>query len=261
MPDTPGMRDGLARHYDEIARVDDEIAGVLKVLDDRGLRNNTIVYFSGDNGLAFPKGKGSLYDPGLNVPMIVRWPGVVKPGTKCDELVSGEDIAPTLMEAAGVKPAAEMSGVSALRLLKGEQYEHRKFIYAARLYHGSVPMADTTKANTFDLSRCVRSKRYKLIYNCTPHMEYAPVDSLNDAGWQEVIAAHKEGKLPPALEKAYFSKRPVWELYDVEEDPSELRNLWGNPDLKTYVDEMLLYMQECMMRDYDYLPLPMPINT
>lgn len=261
MPDTPGMRDGLARHYDEIARVDDEIAGVLKVLDERGLRDNTIVYFSGDNGMAFPKGKGSLYDAGLNVPMIVRWPGVVKPGTRCEELVSGEDIAPTLLDAVGVKPPAEMSGISALRLLRGEKYEHRKFVYSARLYHGSVPMTDTTKANTFDLSRSVRSKRFKLIYNCTPHMEYAPVDSLNDPGWQEVIAAHKAGKLPPALDKAYFGKRPVWELYDLQEDPSELRNIWGTPDLQKMVDEMLLYMQECMFRDYDYLPLPMPINT
>ncbi|MDZ4799589.1 MAG: sulfatase [Bryobacteraceae bacterium] len=261
MPDVPGMRDDLARHYDEIARVDDEISTVLKVLDQRGLRDNTIVFFAGDNGMAFPKGKGSLYDRGLNVPMMMRWPGVIRPGSKSEELVSGEDVAPTLLDAVGIKPAPEMSGRSYLRLLKGEQYEHRKFIYGARLYHGSAPMTDTTKANTFDLSRCVRSKRYKLIYNCTPHMEYWPVDSGNDPGWQQTVAAHNAGKLPPALEQAYFGKRKVWELYDLHEDPSELKNIYGTPDLQKMVNEMLVYMQECMMRDHDFLPLPMPVTA
>ncbi len=261
MPDLPGMRDDLARHYDEIARMDDEVGRVLKVLDETGVRENTLVYFSGDNGMAFPKGKGSLYDPGLNVPCIVRWPGVVKAGSRSEELVSGEDIAPTLMEAAGLKPAPEMSGKSALGVLRGSGGEHRKFVYAARLYHGSAPMSEQTKANTFDLSRCVRSKRYKLIYNCTPHMEYAPVDSMNDAGWKETVAAHAAGKLPAALDKAYFGKRPVWEMYDLQEDPSELRNIYGTPDLAAIVKEMQVYMQECMMRDSDFLPLPLPLTV
>ena len=83
----------------------------------------------------------------------------------------------------------------------------------------------------------------------------------NDPGWQQTVAAHEAGKLPPALEQAYFGKRKVWELYDLHEDPSELRNVYGNPDLQKIVNEMLVYMQECMMRDHDFLPLPMPVNA
>ena len=76
--------------------------------------------FTGDNGAALPHGKGSLYDPGVNVPLIIRWPGVVKAAGESSVLVSGEDIAPTLLEAAGLKPHPRMTGASFLPLLKGE---------------------------------------------------------------------------------------------------------------------------------------------
>ena len=77
---------------------------MVDVLKERGLYEDSLVIFCGDNGMALPHGKGSLYDPGLNVPFIVRWPGVVKPGATSMNLASGEDLAPTLLEAAGLTP-------------------------------------------------------------------------------------------------------------------------------------------------------------
>jgi len=91
--------------------MDEEFQWVLDVLKKRELEDNTIVIFMGDNGMAFPHGKGSLYDPGLRVPMIVRWPGVIKPGTSTDALISGEDLAPTLLEAAAVPAPKGMRGI------------------------------------------------------------------------------------------------------------------------------------------------------
>ncbi|MEX2262484.1 MAG: sulfatase [Bryobacteraceae bacterium] len=258
LPDLPGVREDLARYYDEISRMDGEFQSVLNVLKERGHAENTIVAFMGDNGQAFPHGKGSLYDPGLNVPLLVRWPGKVKPGSSTRELISGEDLTPTFLEAAGVPASKEMSGKSFLKLLRGESFEGRKYIFGARLAHGNSAFSETTKASSFDLSRCVRSSKYKLIYNCTRYQEYAPVDSARDPGWQQMVAANAANELAPALSKAYFTRpRPVIELYDLERDSSELNNLAGKPEHAAVERELKIALQEKMILDYDFLPLPL----
>ncbi|MBK5290309.1 MAG: sulfatase-like hydrolase/transferase [Acidobacteriia bacterium] len=256
LPDLPGVRADLGRYMDEIGRLDGEVQSVLDIVARRGLRDNTIVVFMGDNGMAFPHGKGSLYDPGLNVPLLVRWPGKVKAGSTSRELISGEDIAPALLEAAGIAKPKEMSGQSFLKALRDERHESRQYIFGARLHHGNGPFTDSTKASTFDLSRCARSDRFKLIYNCTPQMEYQPVDSAGDPGWKEMLAAHKAGLLNPEIEQAYFGKRRVIELYDLEKDPSELNNVAGRQEYAAIERELKLALQEKMITDYDFLPPP-----
>ncbi|MBY0374180.1 MAG: sulfatase, partial [Bryobacteraceae bacterium] len=253
LPDLPGVRDDLRRYVDEISRMDEEFGWVMKILEERGLKDNTLVFFMGDNGMAFPHGKGSLYDPGLNVPLLARWPGRIQAGRVSDDLVSGEDITPTLLAAAGATAAREMTGRSFLGHLRGESYAARKFIFGARLYHGSAPLTAESKSSLFDLSRCARSARYKLIYNCTPQMEYQPVDSARDPGWTEMVAAHKAGKLDPAVDRTYFGKRPIFELYDLERDPSELENLAGRPELAAVELELKMALHEKMIVDYDFL--------
>jgi N-sulfoglucosamine sulfohydrolase len=257
LPDIPEMRKDLARYYDEIARMDEEFQGVMDILAKRGLAANTLVMFLGDNGYAFPHGKGSLYDPGLNTPLLARWPGRIKAGTRSSELISGEDVAPTMLEAAGVPEPKEMSGRSFLKLLLGERFEGRQYIFAERGPHGQSTYTLNTKANSFDQSRCVRSKRFKLIYNCTPHQIYAPVDSGGDSYWRRMVALHEEGKLAAGFERAYFTNpRPVYELYDLEKDPGELNNLAGRTEHRKVERELKAALQEKMILDYDYLPLP-----
>jgi len=258
LPDLPEVRNDLARYYDEIGRMDEEFQWVMDILAKRGLVTNTLVVFLGDNGYAFPHGKGSLYDPGLNTPLLVRWPGKVKPGARSSELISGEDIAPTLLEAAGAPVPKAMSGRSFLKLLLGEPFEGRQYIFAERGPHGQGTFNENTKANTFDQSRCVRSKQFKLIYNCTPHQVYAPVDSGGDGYWRRMTALHAEGKLAPEFERAYFtSPRPVYELYDLNKDPGELTNLAGQPEYREIEHDLKAALQEKMILDYDYLPLPL----
>jgi arylsulfatase A-like enzyme len=121
-PDLPGVREQVADYCAEVNRVDETIGGVLAELSKRGLLDGTLIVFAGDNGAALPHGKGSLYDPGSNVPLVVRWPGVVKPGGESRALLSGEDFAPALLAAAGVAAPKVMSGHSFLPLLKGEAY-------------------------------------------------------------------------------------------------------------------------------------------
>jgi len=257
-PDLPGMRHDLAVYLDEISRVDGEVKLVLDILEKRGFANNTLVAFMGDNGMALPHGKGSLYDPGLNVPLIVRWPGKVKPGSATRELVSGEDITPTFLDVAGLRKAPGMSGQSFQKLLRGDStYTRREHIFAARLQHGSSTMTPQMKSSGWDLSRCVRNPRYKLIYNVTPFMQYAPVDSAGDPGWREMLKAHAEGKLEKKFETMYFTHpRPIYELYDLENDPSEFNNLAGRKELAEVERELRKALIEKCVLDYDFIPPP-----
>lgn len=256
-PDLPGMREQLADYCAEINRLDRTVAGVLEVLKQRGVLENTLIVFTGDNGAALPHGKGSLYDPGSNVPLLVSWPGVVKAGGESRTLLSGEDLGPTLLAVAGVKPHSNMSGINFLPLLRGEEHTPRKYVFVERGPHGSAPVTVTMTNSGYDLSRAVRSERYKVIYNCTPWIPYSPVDSAGGEAWTQLKAAQQAGQLLPGVSATYFTTpRPVYELYDLEADPSELNNLSGNPELVAVEQELRLALAEKMILDYDYLPLP-----
>lgn len=256
-PDLPGMREQLADYCAEVNRLDRTIAGVLDELAKRGLMDRTLIVFCGDNGAALPHGKGSLYDPGSNVPFLVRWPGVVKPGGDSRALISAEDLAPTLLAAAGIERGSKMSGISFLPLLKGENFTPRKHLFVERGPHGSAPVTVNMTNAGYDLSRAVRSDRYKFIYNCTPWIAYSPVDSAGGQAWKEIQAANAEGKLAAGLRATYFtSPRPVYELYDLQADPSELSNLSGTPALAAVERELREALAEKMILDFDYLPLP-----
>ena len=256
-PDLPGVREQLADYCAEVNRLDRTVAGVLAELKKRDLMDSTLIVFCGDNGMAMPHGKGSLYDPGSNVPCVIRWPGNVKLGGESRALISGEDLAPTLLAAAGLEPGSKMSGVSFLSLLKGESHTSRKHIFVERGPHGSAPVQAKMTSNGYDLARAVRSDRYKFIYNCTPWIPYSPVDSAGGRAWQQIQAANAAGKLSPGQSATYFTTpRPVYELYDLDADPGELNNLSGKSELAVIERELRAAMAEKMILDWDYLPLP-----
>ncbi len=256
-PDLPGVRQQLADYCAEVNRVDRTVAGVLDVLASRDLLDDTLVIFAGDNGAALPHGKGSLYDPGSNVPFIVRWPGVVRAGGESRSLLSGEDLAPTLLDAVGIAAHPRMSGESFLALLKGEPCLPRRYIFIERGPHGSAPVTVEMSNSGYDLGRAVRSDRYKFIYNCTPWLPYSPVDSARGAAWTQMKTAQADGKLAAGVAATYFTTpRPVYELYDLENDPSELKNLSGTPNLLAIERELREALAEKMILDFDYLPLP-----
>lgn len=255
-PDTKQLREDLARYYDEVARLDGYFGNVLKTLEDRGLARNTVIVFMGDNGAALLRGKGTLYELGVRVPLLVHWPGVVKPGASTEEIVSGEDLAPTFLEAAQVAAPKEMSGQSFIKLLRGEPFEGRKYAFSERGAHGSsLP----TSSASFDLGRCAIAKTHKLIYNALWQIPYAPVDFGGDPFWKEIQALHKNGKLAPELSNLYFSPtRPMFELYDLKSDRHEMNNLAGKPEHAAIERELKGALQEWMILNRDYLPLPIP---
>ena len=255
-PDTQLVREDFARYYDEIAHFDVLFGEVMAELEKRGLAANTIVVFMGDNGASQFRGKGTLYEYGIHVPLLVRWPGKVKPGSSTAELISGEDLAPTLLEAAGVPVPPEMTGKSFVKLLRGEPFAGRQYVFAERGAHGTNLPGNSAD---FDLGRVVVSKTHKFIYNALGELPYWPVDFAKDAFWQELVQMHKDGKLDPKSEKLYFSPtRPMFELYDLAQDPNEFNNLASSKDAAGIEQELKAVLQEWMILQRDFMPLPVP---
>lgn len=253
-PDTPLTREDFGYYYDKISRFDDDFGTVMKMLQDRGLAENTLVAFLADNGAALLRGKGTLYEFGIHVPLIVRWPGRIKPGRASSELVSAEDLAPTFLEAAGVSTPKEMTGRSFYKHLAGEAFEGRRHLFAERgAHHIYLP----TQSAAFDLGRCVVGRRHKLIYNAIWQIPYEPVDFASTAFWKDLRERNAAGKLSPELSRMYFSPtRPMFELYDLEKDPSEFDNLAGRREAAAIEQELRTALIEWMVLERDFLPLP-----
>ncbi len=253
-PDTPLVREDFGFYYDKISRLDDDFGRVMKLLAERGLAETTLVAFMGDNGAALLRGKGTLYEFGINVPLLLRWPGQIKPGRASSALISGEDLAPTFLEAAGVAPPREMTGRSFLKELRGEAKEERKYVFAERgAHHTYLP----TQSAAFDLGRCVVGKRHKFIYNALWQLPYQPVDFAEVPLWQDLKERNAAGKLTPELSRIYFSPaRPMFELYDLVQDPGEFTNLAGRPETAAVEKELRTALIEWMVLERDFLPLP-----
>lgn len=255
-PDTRLIREDLARYYDEVSRVDGRFGEILEILERRGLAENTLVVFMGDNGGALLRGKGALYEMGVRVPLLARWPGVTRPGTVSAALVSGEDIAATFWEVGGAPIPDKVTGKSLVPVLSGSADRHHDYVFSARGPHGyGLPSARSTAP--FDLGRTVVGPRYKLIYNALLNVPYAPIDFAGDETWREIVTMNEQGALSPDLARIYFElPRPLFELYDLQEDPHEMTNLAGRPELAEVEERLKYALTEQMILNWDYLPLP-----
>lgn len=252
-PDTKQVREDFAAYLGEIQRLDGDVGRVLDDLKKRGLAENTLVIFIGDNGGALLRGKGTLYNLGLNVPLIIRHPKLIKAGQTSDALVSGTDIAPTLLNVAGVAIPKEITGKSLVPSFQGT-YAGHEYIYAVRGAHGQALPYNSAD---FDLGRTVFNKKYKLIYNAIWQIPYHPVDFAAQPFWLDLTQKHTEGKLEEKYDKLLFAaRRPMFEIYDEEKDPDETNNLAGKPEIAETEHHLKTLLQEWMILHRDYLPLP-----
>jgi len=223
--DTPVTRNARARYYAAVARLDKEVGETLETVD-QVLGKNTFVLFSSDHGAQWPFGKWNLYDTGTRVPMIVRWPGHVRPGARTDAMVSWVDILPTLVDIAGGKPSTDIDGRSFAPVLRGNlSFKGRSEIYTTHNNDGNV--------NVYPM-RSVRTDRWKYISNLHPEYVYTThIDQWVkrvDSGkyfpsWRE--AAQKDPQAKAIVDRYY--RRPKEELYDLQADPNEEHNLAGDP--------------------------------
>lgn len=244
LPDSPEVREDLVMYHDFIARMDAECGELLSLLESRGLLENTLIFFSGDNGMPFPGAKGTCYDPGIHVPLLVRGPGVAAAGGLRAELISHVDLPATWVELAGGVVPEKMQGRSFAGLLRGGTYTPREAIFSERNWH-----------DNFDPIRSVRTSRYKLIFNAAPHFPYRPAWDLESSlSWKSYLQMSKQGTLQPHHWRLLQPTRPVVEMYDLQSDPDEFRNIADEQQYAPEKQNLLKRLSDWMHQTYDYLP-------
>ena len=217
-PDTPAVRRDVARYYDLVSVLDARVGAILAELEADGLADDTVVFFYGDHGWALPRGKHWLYDSGLHVPLLVRWPGRIAPGTVREDPVGFVDFAPTLLALAGAPIPAHLQGRV---FLGGDMAPAPEYLFFARDW--------TTEGS--DHIRAVRGHRYKYIRNFAPELPYLqfPPDTYRQPVMQALWRRAAAGALEGAQRQFMAKTKPAEELYDTEADPHEVVNLAGDP--------------------------------
>lgn len=212
-PDHPTLRADWAQYLESIENVDWEVGQILARLDDEGVAATTVVFFFTDHGVSHARGKQFLAEEGIKVPLIVRAPERIEPGLVREDLVAHIDVAASTLAFAGIAIPAWMEG----RPLFGPHAEPRSYVIAAR------DRCD----ETVDRIRSVRTERYKYIRNFVPERPHLQPNRYKDgkAILQTLHRLHDEGGLPPNLARLFYAPRPAEELYDLREDPWEMRNL------------------------------------
>lgn len=217
--DDEGTRAELAELQGAVRYMDQQFGRVLDAVDELGLRENTLVIFTTDHGIAMPRAKCSCYDPGIEISLILRlpsrsgWHG----GRRVDELIPNIDLMPTLCDLAGAGSPEAVQGRSWVPLMDGGEYEPNEAIYPELTYH-----------DYYDPMRAVRSDRYKLLAFFSSAPSYMPPNQ----SWKP----RSSPKVPVVPPTAYH---PEFELYDLHTDPWEEQNLFADPRYRQVRDELL----------------------
>ncbi len=236
-PDDPVIRADFAGYLEEVQVADDKVGQILDKLQREGDAENTLVFFFGDQGRPFPRGKQFLYDEGLKIPLLVRWPGHIQAGEVSDRLVSMLDFAPTCLDLVGAEVPQHMDGVVFL----GKNAVERGLLFASR----------DRVDDAVDRIRCLRTKRFKYIRNFFPEKPYDMNESymvMVHPTLHALRKGHAEGTLTPEQALWMAPNRPAEELYNIATDPNEFHNLAEDPgygeELKAFRTELNAWVDE-----------------
>jgi uncharacterized sulfatase len=252
-PDTPEVREEWTRYYDIIAQVDADAGALLRELAEAGLLEDTIIFYFADHGSGMPRSKRTPLNSGLHVPLVVYFPEAWKhlapegyqPGGRSDRLVGFIDLAPTMLSIGGMQPPEWMQG----RAFAGK---HRAA--ATGYLHGFRGRMD----ERYDLQRSVTDGRYVYLRNYLPHLPAGQhVDYMfqtkTTAVWKKLFDA---GKLNEAQSLFWKAPRAPEELYDLQSDPDEVKNLAGALEHRKILAKLRLVQREhaLKIRDVGFLP-------
>ena len=206
-------------HYAGVVDNDDNVGRVFKLLERSGMMDDTAILLSSDHGFFLGEwrfyDKRFMHEPSIRVPLMVRYPRMVKAGSVCEKMALNVDIAPTMLELAGIRVPSSMQGRSLVSFLKGEQPENWRKDWLYEYYE--YPEAEHVRPH-----RGVRTERYKLIHY------------------------YKLPEHPEAPEE--------FELYDLQKDPGELHNLYGQPGCAALTQQLLDRISELRKETGDDLP-------
>lgn len=256
LPDRPDVRESLAEYLEMIERLDSGIGIALEMLARTGHADDTLVLFFSDQGAAYPNGGYSHYETGIQVPLIVVHPHAQARGHTCDALISLADITPTILDWTGVKgPDYPLHGRSFLPVLEQPHTTGWDSVVLSHVMH---------EATMYYPMRTLRERRYKLIWNLSPHSPWMDANEVvRRSPWAETMRRGEKFIGKRSIEK-YLWRDPV-ELYDLETDPDEVINLAYDPkfaDRRREMSQRLLTRlratNDLWLQRYE---LPMPGET
>lgn len=220
LADEPGTRDDLASYYNEVTRFDYFIGEVVKTLKEQDELDNTLIFILADNGRPFPRAKTRLHDSGMQTALVAHWPkGIAKREATTKSLVSVIDLAPTILDVAGVEPAKTMQGVSLKPILADASATVRRFAFSEHNWHDYEAHGRSVRADGF---LYIRNNR-------TNQPWQGPADSVRSISHQQLIKLRNSNKLSDAQADVFLAPRPAEELYQYRKDPNQLTNLATDP--------------------------------
>ena len=259
LPDTPGVRREYANYLYEVRYADDTLGVLLRELEKRGELDNTLVIVTGDNGSPFPRAKCNVHDWGVHVPLAVMWPARVPAGRTVDDFVGFPDLAPTILDAAGLSVPADMSGRSALNVLTattgGRIDPSRDFTVNGLEWHGNLPPIDLA-------ARMIRVDRFEYIvnYSSTRRLSVTDRSRKPDDEYEQdaetmrassLVAAHPDHPKVKPFTAMILAPRPHEELYDCEADPDQQVNLADRPAYAETLARLRDRLEEVQRRTKD----------
>lgn len=249
--DTQDTREARAQYYADISKMDGNVGKLMASLERHNLTEDTVVIFTSDQGPQLAFGKWNLYDYGVQVPLLIQWPQTVTEGTETGAMVSLVDLLPTIVELAGgeaPKESSEIDGLSLLPLLRGETNHVRDVVFASHTGDGTMNRSPM---------RMVRTTRYKYILNLAPEIKYTThidksgVDGYGEEYWPSwVKQSYKDEAAAAALWR--YHNRPKEELYDLRQDPNEVRNLAADLSHQSLLQEFRTQLAQWRQQQGDH---------
>ncbi len=249
MVDTEMTRKQMAKYFAEITYLDSLVGVCLNMVDKSGQKENTIIMFATEQGNSFPFSKWTLYDQGLRSGFIVRWPGKVKPATRNPAMLEYMDITPTLIEIAGGEPAkintgskdtygnTAFDGMSFTKVLMGESTHMRDYVYGVNTTRGIINGSDAYA------SRSARNTNFLYIHNLNHESKFQNVVTRSPV--------FKQWMAKDSVRSSWYEVRPEEELYDLTNDPYELKNLAADPKYRKVRNELKTKIKEFMKQQGD----------
>jgi len=244
LPDTPVVRAELAEYYSSVRRGDDCVGQILEALEDEGVADTTVVVFLSDHGMPFPFAKTALYHHSSRTPLMVRWPGKVKPGTHdVDHMVSTVDLLPTLLDVTGIEHPEGLEGRTFLPLLKGEQQDGRDFV---------IKEYNENSGCVRNPIRAIQTKQFLYLYNPWANGELKFKTATQGMRTYKEMIRLAETDEAMAARLELFDHRVIEELYDVSKDPDCLVNLAAAPEQAPELEKLRATMLEWMRTTEDH---------
>ncbi|MFH5832137.1 sulfatase [Halalkalibaculum sp. DA384] len=232
MADHPVIRMDWARYLDQIEYMDREVGMIMEELEEKGIAENTVVIFVGDNGRANIRGKGYLYDPGLRVPLLVRWPEKLEGGQVSDQVISTTDITASTLQLAGAELPDYLTGIPFINTESS-----RKAVFSARDLWDEV----------MERSRSVSTERFKYIRHDMPWVPFDAAQAYLEfyrPAVHVMRSLYHQGKLDSLQASFFTGAKPTEELYDLQEDPHETNNLINDPDYRDQLRRLRDMLEE-----------------